>query len=107
MSQEKKAENPEEPNYVFPKFGPEDYGGYHLDKQSMMLWIGISVDPERHDFFGARAFMLSMEHALWQWYKEIGKQIRVRQELAAAGKMQPSAPPPNGKRGVLDILKGR
>jgi hypothetical protein len=72
----------EEPKYVFPKFAKDDFGIYHMDKETLTFWVGVNVDPNAQDWNGACAFLDSMRHILWQWYKELARQMRMRQQLA-------------------------
>ena len=88
---------PADPGYVFPKYGPEEFGGHYFDKNHSVLWIGIQIDPRLQDFQGASIFLKTFQHVLWQLYAEVVKQIRLQQALAG-GVQGRKLPPPPGAR---------
>ena len=88
-----------EPEYAFPQVGPEEFGGSHLDTKTNILWIAIKI--EAMDYVGALAFLHSMEHVLWQFYREIIRQNRLKAALAQG--VQPQPAPKQGIRERLGI----
>ena len=95
---------------IVQQLGPDDFGGHNFDGKTNTLWIGIKLDPNIHDYMGARAFLYSMEHVIWQFYREVTRQMRLKQHLAGGVGVPPQVPPQPGngkKRGGIMSVFGR